>query len=114
MRVRHVRFTVRRMMAAVAVVGVGVAFAKLAGELRYWTSGNGWDTSVLPVGIKVSTCHDLKTGEATIPNGTGCVVLEDLTDDDSAYPDRKVVVRVSEGSHSGSPSRSAESTSGPA
>jgi hypothetical protein len=101
LRLPRVQFTVRRMMVAVATLSVVTASAKLAGELRYWTWSYGWHTSVLPAGMGVSTCRDLTSDRVTIPAGTGCVVIADPPDEDSAYPDRKVGVRVSGGPNAG-------------
>jgi hypothetical protein len=89
------------MMAAVAVVGVVAATAMLVGEMEYWTTSHGWNTSVLPPGMRVSTCRDTKMGQTMVPAGTRCVVVEDSTDEDSAYPYRKVSVGVTQGPHAG-------------
>jgi hypothetical protein len=69
--------------------------------LQYATLGNGWNTSVLPAGQRVTTSQELKVERVTLDAGTRGIVTGDMTDDDSAYPDRLIGVTISEGKHRG-------------
>jgi hypothetical protein len=95
--VARIRFTIRRMMKGVVIVSLIFALVRTVSELRYWTITNGWNTSVLDVGQQVAPCLDIRVGNTSLPAWTLCTVVEDLTDTDSAYPDRKVTVQIADG-----------------
>jgi hypothetical protein len=95
------RFTVRRLMVAVAVVGITMGTVRLMTELRYATLQNGWNTSVFPIGQRVTTYQEIRIEGITLTAGTRGIVTGDPPDDDSAYPDRLVGVKIIEGQHQG-------------
>jgi hypothetical protein len=99
---RQARLTIRRMMIGVVAASLLFAMVRLANELTYWTFSYGWNTSVLRVGQQLIVCEDVRFGETIIPAGTRCIVVSDLTDEDSAYPYRKVNVEIIEGRQKGS------------
>jgi hypothetical protein len=88
-------------MIGVAVTSVLIVMARLANELKYWTLQNGWNTSVLRAGQRVIVREQVRLGDAIIPAGTRGIVVSDLTDEDSAYPDRDVSIEVIEGRQKG-------------
>ena len=94
------RFSVRRLMIVVAVMGLAFASYRFLVELSYSTH-HGPNTSVLPLGLEVRIVEGVRSGESTIPAGTRGVVVYDPPDEDSAYFYRLVGVRISEGPSSG-------------
>jgi len=98
---RWPRLTIRGLMIGVAATSLLFAVVRLANELKYWTFSNGWNTSVLRAAEQVVVQEGVRWGDTTIPAGTRCVVVSDPTDEDSAYPSRKVSVEVIEGRHKG-------------
>jgi hypothetical protein len=84
-------------MIIVAVTALLLGAYRIAGELRFWTLSYGWNTSVLPIGLEVLIIEDVPSHQSTTPTGTRGVVAGDFTDEDSAYPNRFVSVRLSEG-----------------
>jgi hypothetical protein len=56
---------------------------------------------VLRVGQQLIVCEDVRFGETIIPADTRCIVVSDLTDEDSAYPYREVSVKIIEGRQKG-------------
>jgi hypothetical protein len=89
------------MMIGVVAVSLLFAMVRLANELRYWTFSYGWNSSVLGVGQKAVVCKDVDFYGQAVPVGTRVRVTGDLTDEDSAYPYRKVSVEVIEGPQKG-------------
>ncbi len=101
MRPPRVRFTVWRMMIGVAIIAFIMGTARVVTELRYATLGNGWNTSVFPTGQRVTICREMRIERVTLAAGTRGLVTSDFTDNDSAYPDRLIGVRIIEGQHEG-------------
>jgi hypothetical protein len=95
------RMTIRSMMIGVAAVSLLFAIVRLANELAYWTFSYGWNTSVLSVGQQVIVCENVRFAETVIAAETRCIVVSDLTDEDSAYPYRRVGVEIIEGRQKG-------------
>ncbi len=88
-------------MAAVAAVALALAVVRFVLELRYYTFQNGWNTSVFAVGERVAPIVDVRIGPSLLPAGGPCLVVDDPTDDDSAYPTREVKVRVEDRAQDG-------------
>jgi hypothetical protein len=98
---RRPRMTIRGVMCVVLAASLLFAMVRLANELRYWTFSYGWNTSVLETGTKAVMYANADFYGVAIPAGTQVIVTSDLTDEDSAYPYRKVAVEVIAGPHKG-------------
>ncbi len=98
---RRPRMTGRSLMIGVVATSLLFGVVRPAMELRYWTFSYGWNTSVLGVGQKAVVCKDVDFYGQPVPAGTKVMVTSDLTDEDSAYPNRKVSVEVIEGRQEG-------------
>jgi len=97
MRSPRLRISLAKAMAFVVIAAVAMAgvrfLSKAFNEWRYSTS-HGWNTSVLAVGDRVVAIDDVRVGSRVVPTGTPFLVVSDMTDEDSAYSDRKVEVRL--------------------
>ena len=92
-------------MIAVAAVALGMSMllglARLATDLRHRTWAHGANTSVFPIGQEVATADEVRVEGLILAEGTPGVVTSDPPDEDSAYPDRLVGVRITGGPHRG-------------
>jgi len=105
MRRLDLKFTVRRLMVAVAAAAIGLATligtVRLARDLKYSTFSYGWNTSIFPIGEPVRISQDVTIDGMPLPSGTQGVVVADPPDEDSAYPDRLLSVKIIDGQYRG-------------
>ena len=89
------RVPIWKGVLAIAIAACALARFKLSSELKFRTFSFGWNTSILPVGERVFSIVDIRVDDVSVPAGTLCLVVSDPPDEDSANPDRTVVVRTS-------------------
>ena len=97
MTLPRMRFTVRRLMAAVVGMAAVLPIARETGRLWASMPKRTW-RSLLRVGQAVIIVGAARAG----PAGTRCVVVgESAWDDDSCYEGREIAVRVLVGDRAG-------------
>ena len=106
MRLPQFQASTRRRMIVIVVAGVSLAaligMVQFVMALRYWTFQHGYNSSVLPIGLKVVITQKVQIDGGFIEGGTQGVVVFDPPDDDSAYPKRLVGIKLTDGPNQGS------------
>ena len=88
------------LIATLAISGIVVAVG-IAKTLKYSTFTYGPNTSVFSPGEGILIERDVEVGGVGLSAGTPGVVVDDPPDEDSAYPDRLVRVKITAGRYQG-------------